>query len=220
MGPTTPVGATMQPGPTDTTPPRPGPGRRTDAMPRPGGFARCLLTLLLLGLWALAGAPPGSAKQATPRWTEAWRVETADYVAQPPVVTPERVYAVGGSTLFAIDAADGRVVWTKGTGKGFGLGPTLAGDALFVANQDGTLSAFRAEDGESVWQTTGLGWASGPPLVDGRTLYLNARMDQAGVTLAFDATTGREVWRTDRVSAGGQSPGVLGGTVFTGDADP
>jgi hypothetical protein len=45
-------------------------------------------------------------------------------------------------------------------------------------------------------------------------------VDQAGVTLAFDATTGREVWRTDRVSAGGQSPGVLGGTVFTGDSDP
>jgi outer membrane protein assembly factor BamB len=45
-------------------------------------------------------------------------------------------------------------------------------------------------------------------------------VDQAGVTLAFDAATGREVWRTDRVSAGGQSPGVLGGTVFTGDSDP
>ncbi|CAA9582966.1 MAG: hypothetical protein AVDCRST_MAG59-5042, partial [uncultured Thermomicrobiales bacterium] len=65
----------MQPGPTDTIHPRSCPSRWSAMMPRAGEPARCLLTLLLLGLWALAGAPPGSAKQAAPRWTEAWRVE-------------------------------------------------------------------------------------------------------------------------------------------------
>ena len=151
---------------------------------------RLLAALVLLVLWGMAAALAPTTRQAAPTWSEAWRTETPGRVSTPPLVTAARVFVAAGSTLLALDAADGAVVWSAETGEMPALGPTLAGDAIFVANRDGTLSRFATADGELLWQATGLDFAGGPPVVADGSVYLNGRVGQRGWLVAYDVESG------------------------------
>ena len=114
-------------------------------------FRRRLATIMLLGLWLLSAAPPLGAQEAAPTWVEAWRVKTEGRSEQGAAVTEDRVYVAAGSDLLALDAADGSVIWTAETGRTYTLKPIVNDDAVFVANNDGTITRFRTEDGTASW---------------------------------------------------------------------
>lgn len=87
-------------------------------------------------------------------------------------------------------------VWSRGTGNGTGgydLGLRLAriGGTLFVANENGTVAAYRAQDGHKLWRrrlkariTGGAGVGQGLVVVGTRR----------GRVFALDARTGVPVW--------------------------
>ena len=120
----------------------------------------------------------------------------------------------GDNKIYCLDAASGRIHWTKITGGPVRLAPAVVGDRVYVGSDDGYAYCLRADDGSVVWQfhaapedrhVLGHGrmislWpVRTGVLVNGPTAYFGAGVfPSEGVFLyAVDAATGREVWRND-----------------------
>ncbi len=127
-----------------------------------------------------------------------------------------RVYfgSSADNKVYCLDAASGRIRWTKITGGPVRLAPAVAGGRVYVGSDDGYVYCLRADDGSVVWQfhaapedrrVLGNGrmislWpVRTGVLVDGPTAYFGAGVfPSEGVFLyAVDAATGRQLWRND-----------------------
>ncbi len=142
-------------------------------------------------LWkaAIEGMPTGRTSSATP------------------CVANGRVYAVGSSRVFCVDAKTGKPVWdTKVDSKG-GASSVMVADGKVVALVD-RLTAFDAKTGEKLWQNSDIsGKTASPNLwnVNGKIeIVCNSRRSVVGVDLA----TGKTLWEAP---AGGNSTPVVSG---------
>jgi polyvinyl alcohol dehydrogenase (cytochrome) len=140
--------------------------------------------------------------------------------------------------MYALDAADGKLVWKTEVGPGGKLGGIefgLASDGervyAAISNVEeqlmkkvekprpGSVSALDGATGKIIWQTPSPdGRANyGPITVTGRG---NNRLVWAGSTAgfirAYDARTGRVLWEHDTGGAIGGGPTVVNGTVYVG----
>jgi polyvinyl alcohol dehydrogenase (cytochrome) len=142
--------------------------------------------------------------------------------------------------VYAMDPADGKILWQTRVGKGSALGGVewgmaADGDNLYVAvNQGGlpSLTAFRLTDGAQIWQhrapdakcsftsgRCGNGYSAPPTLANG-VLY---GPNQDGHLRAFEAKTGKLIWDYDTAASKydtvngvkGQRGGNLDGTGIT-----
>jgi outer membrane protein assembly factor BamB len=143
-------------------------------------------------------------------------------------VAGDRVYlqgmVAGNSTVFAINRADGKAVWSKSLGRAEsndqGPGPrgtpTVDGDRLYVLTENGDLACLKTADGVPVWQRNilkdfggrQLRWLiSESPLVDGPHLIVSPGGQGAGM-VKLDKMTGKTVWTSKDLSdpAGYSSP--------------
>jgi outer membrane protein assembly factor BamB len=142
-------------------------------------------------------------------------------------VAGDRIYLqgmVGGnSTVFALNRADGKAVWSKALGRAEsndqGPGPrgtpTVDGDRLYVLTENGDLACLKT-DGTAVWQRNilkdfggrQLRWLiSESPLVDGPHVIVSPGGSGAGM-VKLDKMTGKTVWTSKDLSdpAGYSSP--------------
>jgi outer membrane protein assembly factor BamB len=147
----------------------------------------------------------------------AWELSLPPSISYP-LVTGGRVFVTTstpsggyGSTLHAIDAANGAVLWTQPLPDTYyRAGLAAGGSRVVTLGFDGDLRAFAADSGTPLWSTSVEYFAATPPvLVDG--LVIVAR---SGSVAAFDAETGAERW-AGSVDQGGQaSPAVAEGLVL------
>jgi len=128
----------------------------------------------------------------------------------------DRIYILGASgeeeSIHALNAADGRKVWSKRIGSPFrnkwGDGPrstpVVAGERVYVLGSRGDLCCFAAADGKPLWNVNVLEKFSGrnikwgiseSPLVDGDRVICNTG-GRGGSVVAFDAQTGSVAWRS------------------------
>jgi outer membrane protein assembly factor BamB len=74
------------------------------------------------------------------------------------------LYLHGGTTLFALNAANGATHWQREVGYSFGANTIEAGNVVYVpgsgANGRAALYALKAEDGEQIWQCTHFGFGA------------------------------------------------------------
>ena len=129
----------------------------------------------------------------------------------------------GNSTVFALNRADGKGVWSKALGRAEsndqGPGPrgtpTVDGDRLYVLTENGDLACLKT-DGTAVWQRNilkefggrQLRWLiSESPLVDGAHVIVSPGGSGAGM-VKLDKMTGKTVWTSKDLSdpAGYSSP--------------
>jgi outer membrane protein assembly factor BamB len=88
--------------------------------------------------------------------------------------------------------------------------PVVANDLVYLARQDGTLSAVDLESGREVWSAnTGSAFPLGPAIADGVLFTAN----QNGPLHALDAVTGTILWTVDIV-AGTDAPVAGSGRAF------
>ncbi len=135
-------------------------------------------------------------------------------------VVGDRIYSTGdladGQAVIAMNAADGKIVWTKTLTDGVPshsypggrCTPTVDGDRLYVVTSEeksGGIACLRAKDGSVVWEkgfheTWGgkmmSQWGfSESPLVDGDWVLCTPGA-QGAMIVALNKLTGEEVWRT------------------------
>lgn len=128
----------------------------------------------------------------------------------------------GRSVVFALDAADGAVQWSRelgprlrdGRGNGPRGTPTVAGDSLYVLTGMGELARVAAADGSVRWRRNiledfdqrNISWGiSESPLIEGDWVVVMPGGDD-GAIAAFDLETGETVWTsTDLTDRAGYS---------------
>ena len=138
----------------------------------------------------------------------AWEYEAPGSVNGAPAVAGDRVYALAGQGLVALDASSGDEVWKRDDIKG-SSSPTLMGGVLYVFGSEPTLRAVDAETGEDVWsvladdQEFAVGFSS-PVVTDDAVIVGLASAEEfaaeanatfRGGVAAFDRESGAELWR-------------------------
>jgi outer membrane protein assembly factor BamB len=115
----------------------------------------------------------------------------------------ERLYSLSrAGTVYALDAASGRVVWRAGVG---GLGyttPAVAEGRVFAGGFDRRLRAFRATTGDEIWSTQLNGRLLGAPVVIGPYVFVST-LDKR--TYALRVEDGAVAWR---IPLGKYTPGI------------
>ncbi|MEU9012652.1 serine/threonine-protein kinase [Streptomyces sp. NPDC048479] len=112
-------------------------------------------------------------------------------------------------------AAAGSLRWrftTTGTVLSY---PSVAGDLIYAASNDGTLYALTTADGLRRWKYTTAAAIGSAPTVLGGSVYLGS---DDRILYAFDALSGKVRWR---FTTGGivHTPVVTGGVAYVGSAD-
>nr|MCU0803120.1 PQQ-binding-like beta-propeller repeat protein [Paracoccaceae bacterium] len=155
-----------------------------------------------------------------------WRQRMDVSVTGAPATDGRAVYVAGrDGTAWAIDAADGRVLWTAtglpaATGVIGSAAPAVGERTVIFPFASGVVNALLKEGGTPAWSTpvagqrlgrafSAVGDVTGDPVIDGGLIYVGTA---AGRTLALSSSGGEEVW-----SAGEGAMGPIlaaGGSLF------
>ena len=120
-------------------------------------------------LWAM-GLWPRPRPQSGTLW--ALRLDQGGAFASP-VVKNGTMY-VAGERLVAVDLAARELLWTFPAGSAFRSSPALAGDALYLGNNDGSVYAVDAGSGTERWRVRTGGRVTGSPAVVDGVLYVGS----------------------------------------------
>lgn len=140
-----------------------------------------------------------------------------------PVVLGGRVYVLDSEAdLVALDARDGRRLWSTGLNPDdddavFPGGIAVEGDRIYAATGVGEAMALSVEDGREIWRVRLSGPVRGAPTVAGGQIYVVTIENR---TIALSAEDGRRLWEHQGISEvaallGGAAPAVAASTVLT-----
>ena len=88
----------------------------------------------------------------------------------------------GKGRLVALDAATGRILWERRLpSPNFGCA-TVSNDVVFTSTFDGTVYAFRTEDGKLAWRTRMRAGVNACPAVVGDVILFGAGAPRSGGT--------------------------------------
>ena len=146
-------------------------------------------------------------------------------IEYPPTFCDGELYVnlQGGATL-ALNARTGRILWRRVPG-GTASSPAIYGSLLIVSSHDGTVTAYRRENGRKVWRVRTAGKVESSPVVVGGTAYFGST---DGRVFAVDADRGSVRWAYDTGGRINSSPSIYGrrlcistytGAVFCLDRD-
>jgi len=121
-----------------------------------------------------------------------WVFEAGQPLWGTPVFDGEFLYVPSlGHHLYAINAADGTVVWDVDLGGALASQPTLHDGVVYVGTFANDVAAVEAATGQILWRAPATGWVwSAPAYADG-TLFVG---DLEGKFFALDAETGQPRW--------------------------
>jgi hypothetical protein len=120
-------------------------------------------------------------------------------------------------TLYKVDAADGRVLWTYHPGSGMASDVAAANGAAYLRDNNGTLHAVNATTSKQLWSRTATAAGIyGPAVAGGRLYYTTALAVQA-----LDAKSNTPVWAFTAPNNSEllSTPAVASGLVFVGCYD-
>lgn len=158
-----------------------------------------------------------------------WSRKLPSRAESSPLLDSGRVYfGSEDGTVYALDAANGNIVWTYKTGGAVKGGIALDGDGrLIFGDYDGSVTAIRRADGKRLWKTGTSGGAFGlksgnfyatPAVAYGRVYIGNTD----GFVYSFSTRNGALAWRHKTGGYVYSSPAispVRGGTVYAGSYD-
>jgi len=172
------------------------------------------------GAWSYSGLG-GINRGNVARLAPAWTFSTGDKgLASAPLVIDGTLFLLTtAGKVYALDAADGRILWmhapeaTPGSGPPrAALGMAAAFGMLFYVTANNHLVAIDSKNGGEVWDvqiedpvqcSCGAGWA--PLLVKDKVIVGQAsEAAHRGQISAFDARTGRLAWRFFAIPGTGQ----------------
>ena len=150
--------------------------------------------------------------------TSAWETRIRGYVGYTPTIVNNVLYiAGGGSTLYAINARTGSVIWqTKPQllqNANHLYSPTVVNGMVYFASDNGTLAAFDARTSKLLWsfssQSVANSFAQDSPTYSNGIIYFGSH---SGSVYALDARTGKTIWST--FTGGYTGVAVANGVVY------
>ncbi len=180
-------------------------------------------------------APPGSATTyqvnnthegltdttLRPPLTRAWSTDLGGRVGYPLMVNG-RIFATaassgGGTLLWALDAADGTVLWgPKSLGGTYRIeGIAADGANVYGVNSSGLVTAWNQVTGQPVWsaQMPSQWMFTSPPTVHAGTVYV-VGAGSGGTLFALDASNGTVKWSGGVMNGDHSSPAVTDDGVY------
>jgi outer membrane protein assembly factor BamB len=188
----------------------------------PVEFARCEPPVRIAVDWSY---PRPEVAWSLDAGAPVWAGLELDRTAQRLLVATQNGYVV------ALDAATGRQAWFWSAGGPIHSQPTVMGDAVYVASDDGKVSKLERLSGKLVWQAEiGTGPARlGPENPEskwdrygsavvgaGNRLFVGSR---DGAVYCLDAETGQRKWRYQTDDIVQATPVVVGNRVFVASFD-
>jgi outer membrane protein assembly factor BamB len=163
------------------------------------------------------GAPVPSHVYAvkTRDCNEAWSVPTPTPVLTDPTTDGSRVYVTTGSTVMALDAATGTVVWQQQLGGVLGS-PVVFEGMVVVGSVDRTVRALDADDGEVRWTFSADAAMAATPAISEDTVFAGS---EDGSLYAIELESGNRVWDVGLSDAIASPLSVAAGLVLVGTAD-
>jgi outer membrane protein assembly factor BamB len=153
-----------------------------------------------------------------PDGTERWRTHIGDYVARTtPALSGDALFVAAGYALLAIDAETGVERWSVPLRFAGSCSPVVDGDLVYVATQEGHVSAFAARTGNEVWHYRNDNLLFGSPAVAEGVVVI---ADEAGVVTAIDAGTGRELWQESTGGEAYTTPAIERGVAYVSTNEP
>lgn len=139
-----------------------------------------------------------------------WRRELDDQLLLPPVVTTDGVVVPSRQYVWLLDPDDGTTLWRRDlAGNATESTPAVAGDRVFLTDEQGSLYALDLTTGETEW-TTPFDGATAPVVADGVVYAVRSGIE----LLAFDAATGDRRFRFTPPQVPLSSPVVGNGVVY------
>ncbi|URW76163.1 PQQ-like beta-propeller repeat protein [Sphingomonas donggukensis] len=157
---------------------------------------------------------------------EVWRTKPGGPLRGAPTLSDGNAYVLSqDNQLFALNQADGRVIWTQSgsleTQGVFGVAaPAVAQGTVVAGFSSGELNAYRYENGRTLWadalsrtstvaSVSSLSDIDAEPVIDQGRAYA---IGQGGRMVALDVTTGQRLWEQNL--AGISTPWVSGEWIF------
>jgi polyvinyl alcohol dehydrogenase (cytochrome) len=149
---------------------------------------------------------PDNVARLAPRW----HIDGLSAVTGTPVVVDGVVYFGDWSGVFhALRTSDGTEIWSRPLGSPIRPSALVAGDRVYAAESDGTLTAMRRDTGDVVWTATldtqPLLSIDSSPVLAGNTIVIGIASFEQGIrkpdytfrgnVVGLYADTGQERWR-------------------------
>ena len=169
--------------------------------------------------------------QNAPMLEEKWRFQVAGFPPGTPVVGDGKVFITATGGTYAVNLADGQMIWSHTTGYEATASPAYENGFLYVHTYAGNLYKLNAADGSTVWgpiQTNPdimtCDGMSSPTLGMGMVFVGHScgeietgtdgaiTMARGGVE-AFDTETGKRLWSYYTVPATGENGAMVWSTV-------
>lgn len=163
-----------------------------------------------------------------PPLKQRWVVDFGQPISYP-LIADGRVYVTvknppvtRGTSIFALDAASGSVIWSFNlSGTFFWSGLCYENGRVFALNDDGLLRAFDGATGNVVWSVQLPGqfsFSSAPTVRDG-VIYTGGA-GSGGTVYAVNANTGAVLWTSPVANGDNSSPAVTSDGVYVSYACP
>ncbi|HSE17921.1 MAG TPA: PQQ-binding-like beta-propeller repeat protein [Pyrinomonadaceae bacterium] len=156
----------------------------------------------------------------TPPLRQRWSVNFGERISYPLIVDGKVFVTVSnagsGTTLFALNAANGGLLWSfdlSGSFRWSGL--CYENGRVFAVNGSGLLRAFDGTSGAVIWQVQlpGQFAFSAPPTVSEGVIYVGGA-GSGGTLYAVNANSGSVVWTMPVLNGDTSSPAVTSNALF------
>ena len=141
------------------------------------------------------------------------------YLKLAPVLANQRLYvADSGGEVEALDATNGRSLWTADVDERITGGPGVGENAVLVGTGEGDVIALDSETGRRLWRATVSSEILSPPLKSGNIVVVRTN---DGKVFGLDGGSGKQLWVYDRTVPsltlrGTSSPVIVSGVVIAG----
>ena len=119
-----------------------------------------------------------------------WKQDLEGTIVGSPALSDDGTLFVGsfGSEVLAVNGRNGRIAWRAETEDWVWGGPSLVGEAVYIADLSGQIYAFDAQTGRELWRVDAQSGITGTPLVVDEQIYVGTE-DGRLLSLTLDGST-------------------------------